>query len=106
MLGHHIVHAAQGSAEVPLICGRQMLLAAHMEKGLLHGHVLAEIHQVVHPAVHQGVVLLLVPLQVHNVGVVGAAGSGDAAPQLQGDLGVVGHVVQQLREASQQFRLV
>ena len=69
--------------------------------GQLHGHGLAVVHQLVHAAVYDGVVLFVVALGVHHPGKIGATVGGQAPAQLQGNGAGEGHRLQQLGELLQ-----
>ena len=89
LLYQNIVHGAQGAADIPLFLPllgfRRRVRGDVPDVGVLHGHKLAKIDQLVHPSVYDGVVFRVVALLVHDLSEILAAAGRNAPAKLQGN---------------------
>ena len=77
LLGKDVVYRAERATDVPelFVCWGGVLVigAKQVAARLLHGHGLAEVHELVHTAVHDGISLPCVHLGVYHAREVGTA---------------------------------
>ena len=81
----------------------RIALAKHMAWRGLHGHRAAVVHDLMHAAVRNRIALPTVDLGVHDARDVGPARCGNAAPQLNGNVSLKAHILNQTSQFTHQF---